>query len=157
VNNAPGRVPARAGSRYWIVKDVYTFRVTGAESGGAFALVDAAIEPGHGPPLHSHSSEEECFYIIDGEMWFEIDGRVVTAGPGAVVHAPRHSVHRFENKTDRPVHMLIWVAPSGLENYFAEIGDPAADPPGPPPEPDIARMLARAADYGLTFYLPETP
>src|ERR1700754_3843878 len=35
---------------------------------GAFALVEASVPPGGGPPPHLHTREDEAFYLLDGEL-----------------------------------------------------------------------------------------
>ena len=46
--------------------------------------------------------------------------------------------------------MLIVVSPSGLEKYFAEVGQAATGRPAPPVTPaDIEKLVAAAPRYGL--------
>ena len=51
-----------------VVGDVYRFLATGAETNGKYALWEAIVPPGGGPPPHVHSREEEGFYILEGEI-----------------------------------------------------------------------------------------
>jgi hypothetical protein len=45
---------AGEGRSLWVVGDRYTIKATGEETGGAFALVEALVPPGGGPPPHIH-------------------------------------------------------------------------------------------------------
>jgi hypothetical protein len=50
-----------------VVGDVYRFLATGAETNGKYALWEAIVLPGGGPPPHVHSREEEGFYIHEAD------------------------------------------------------------------------------------------
>jgi len=51
-----------------VVGDVYRFLATGEDTNGKYALLEAIVPPGGGPPPHVHSREEEGFYILEGEI-----------------------------------------------------------------------------------------
>jgi hypothetical protein len=53
--------------------------------------------------------------------------------------------------------MLVLATPAGLERFFAELGEPAVDrehPPVPSGPPDIERMMAITAKYGIEVVGP---
>ena len=53
--------------------------------------------------------------------------------------------------------MLIVVSPSGLEKFFAEVGQPVKDRSSPPPPvtpADIEKLLAVAPRYGIEIQPP---
>jgi len=105
-------------------------KVTGADSGGNFALGYLTAGPMSGPPLHMHTREDEWFYILKGEMTFQVGNERITAGPGTSIFAPRYVPHTWQNLTDEPVEALALVTPSNFENFLAEMtqakGDTAA-------------------------------
>jgi len=47
-----------------VVGDVYRFLATGEDTNGKYALFEAFVSPGGGPPLHVHSQEEEGFFSL---------------------------------------------------------------------------------------------
>jgi quercetin dioxygenase-like cupin family protein len=146
-----------AGTALAVLGDVYRFLVVGDDTAGRYALWEAVVAPGCGPPPHTHSREEEGFYVLDGEVTFTIGDERVVAGPGTFANMPTGSLHTFRNNTDRPVRMLISVAPAGLERMFFEVGRPL--PPGaqtaPPPTPqEVEQLLAAAPRYGIDIRLP---
>ena len=55
-----------------IVGDVYRFLVTGDDTNGKYAIWEAIVPPGGGPPPHVHSREEEGFYILEGEITLQV-------------------------------------------------------------------------------------
>lgn len=140
-----------------LVGDVYRFLATGEDTDGKYALWEALVPPGGGPPPHVHSREEEGFYVLEGEVTFTINGEQVVATAGTFSNMPVGTPHAFENESDRPARMLISVAPAGLEWMFSEVGvplDEGATTALPPAHEEIERLLAAAPRYGIEIKLP---
>jgi quercetin dioxygenase-like cupin family protein len=53
--------------------------------------------PGYGPGPHTHDSQVDSFYILEGELDFTLGNEVVRAGPGTFVSAPPGVVHGFKS------------------------------------------------------------
>lgn len=126
--------------------DVVCFKVTGDDCEGAYALCETTVPPGGGPPPHVHHREDETFYVIEGEFEFYAKGETIKAEAGSLVIAPRDIPHTFKNVGSTPGKMLILVRPAGFENFIAEFATLPYDQP-----PDVAKMAAIAAKYGLEF------
>jgi quercetin dioxygenase-like cupin family protein len=140
------------------VGDVYRFLATGEETADRYALFDAIVLPGGGPPLHVHSREEEGFYVLEGEVAFTIDGERLVATAGMFANVPIGTPHSFKNETDRSARMLISVAPAGLERMFLEVGvrlPEGATTADPPTQAEIARLLEVAPRYGVEIRAPD--
>ncbi len=139
-----------------IVGDIYRFLATGAETGGRYSIFEATVLPGGGPPPHIHRLEDETFYVLEGEITFQIADKRHVAGPGTFVHMPIGNQHAFRNETDQRARMLISFAPAGLENMFFEVGKDLKDgglPDEPSPE-ELGKLLETASRYGIEFELP---
>jgi quercetin dioxygenase-like cupin family protein len=146
------------GRRIAVVGDVYRFLVTGDETDGRYAMFEATVPPGGGPPPHIHSREEESFFILEGEITFQINDQRVIAEAGTFANMPVGSIHSFRNATDKPARMIISVAPAGLEKMFFEVGIPM--PPGAttapaPTQEEIAKLLQIAPQYGIEMKPPQ--
>ncbi|MFO0875905.1 MAG: cupin domain-containing protein [Gemmataceae bacterium] len=140
-----------------VVGDVYRFLATGDDTDGKYALWEALVPPGGGPPPHVHSLEEEGFYVLEGEVTFTINGERVVATAGMFANMPVGTPHAFKNESDHPARMLISVAPAGLERMFFEVGvslDDGTTTARPPAPEEIARLLAAAPRYGIQIQLP---
>jgi quercetin dioxygenase-like cupin family protein len=136
---------------------MYTFLVTGEESGGSYFTMEALVLPGGGPPLHIHHREEEQFYILEGTLSFQVGDRKIQAARGDFVHVPRGTVHAFRNEGTAVAKVLITYSPAGVEELFQEVFDPVTDRSAPPPpstEESVARFLAVESKYGLESILP---
>jgi quercetin dioxygenase-like cupin family protein len=139
-----------------VVGDVYRFLAVGEDTDGKYAVWEARVLPGGGPPPHVHSQEQEGFFVLEGEITFQVGDQRLVAGPGTFANMPVGTVHAFKNETARLSRLLIWVAPAGLERMFFEVGRPvAADAEAAPPTPEeMEKLLAAAPGYGIRILLP---
>ncbi len=142
-----------------VVGDVYRFLATGEDTDGKYALWEALVPPGGGPPPHVHGREEEGFYILEGEITFSIGDQRLVASAGMFANMPVGTPHSFKNESQKPARMLISVAPAGLEKMFFEFGVPL--PQGsttapPPRKEEIEKLLIVAPRYGIEIRLPQS-
>jgi mannose-6-phosphate isomerase-like protein (cupin superfamily) len=150
------RTPAE-GRTVAVVGDVYRFLATGEETQGKYAMFEAIVPPGGGPPLHVHTREEEAFYILEGEITFTVGEEQVVATAGMFANMPVGTPHSFKNESNRPAKMIITVAPAGLERMFLEAGVPVAQgamTASPPTKAEIEKLLAFAPKYGVEIKVP---
>ena len=141
-----GRTPAPLN----IVGEETRVKVGPADSEGALAVFHLVAPPMSGPPLHVHSREDEWFYVIEGELVFELDGARHTVGAGGSVWLRRGVVHRYQNFTATDARLLIATTPGGFSDYFVELS--AATPPGGMPPFEVLAGLGE--QYGLTTLGP---
>jgi quercetin dioxygenase-like cupin family protein len=142
-----------------VVGDVYRFLATGEDTGGRYALWEAVVPPGGGPPPHVHSREEEGFYVLEGEVTFTFNGERLLATAGTFANMPVGTPHSFKNESARPARMLISVAPAGLEQMFFEFGVPLAEGATtalPPTNEEIEKLRATAPRYGIEIMPPQS-
>ncbi len=140
-----------------VVGDAYRFLATGDDTNGKYALFEALVGPGGGPPPHVHSREEEGFYVLEGEITFTVNGERIVATAGTFANMPVGTAHSFKNESNKPAKMLISVAPAGLEKMFMKVGVPLAEGATtalPPTKEEIEQLLAVAPEYGIEIRLP---
>jgi quercetin dioxygenase-like cupin family protein len=140
-----------------VVGDVYRFLATGEDTNGKYALWEAIVSPGGGPPPHVHSREEEGFYILEGKITLTIGDKRLVASAGMFANMPVGTPHSFKNESSKPARLLISVAPAGLEQMFFEVGVPLAQGATnalPSTKEEIERLLAIAPKYGIEIRLP---
>jgi quercetin dioxygenase-like cupin family protein len=139
-----------------VVGDRYRFIAQGEQTNGRYALWEAIVFPGGGPPPHLHQREDEAFYVLDGEITFFTPEASFVAGSGDYVHLPLGGRHWFRNETDQPARVLIFSAPAGLEKMFYHVGIQVAtmDAPRSLPKPDEKQVLGEiAGSFGLEIGL----
>ncbi len=125
-------------------------KIAGRDVGDRAAMFHLTVPSMAGPPLHRHSREDEWFYVLDGEITIEIDGRRFEAGPGCTAYAARGTAHAFQNFRSESSHMLVTVAPAGLDRFFAEISSLNRGLP----TPDFEGVERLMKGYGLELLGP---
>jgi mannose-6-phosphate isomerase-like protein (cupin superfamily) len=101
------------------------------QSAGALSVIENAVPARwEGPPLHCHEFDE-TFYVLDGELTFQVQDELLTAGPGELVFAPGGVAHTLANGGEAPARYLLVCTPGGFERYFARLAAEHAgeDPP----------------------------
>ena len=93
-------------------------------TGGALSVFETSIDAG--PPLHVHDREDECFYVLDGELSVRCGSEVFDAARGSFVFLPHGRPHRFW-AANQPATLLIIAVPGGIEDYFRQINNAADD------------------------------
>lgn len=117
---------------------------------GRMAVFHLVAPPMSGPPLHVHSREDEFFYVLEGELVFEVDGVCHTVGEGGSVGLLRGVPHRYQNFTDRDARLLIVTTPGAFCGFFKDLS--AITPPGG--LPTMEQLQSLDATYGLTTLGP---
>src|SRR5438270_905474 len=129
------------GRSVWLGGMGVVFKVSGADTGGAFAVVEHPIEPGRLVLPHVHQHEDEYSYVLEGTVGARVGDREVVAGPGSYLIKPRGLMHTFWNAGPGPARLLEVISPAGFEAYFAELAE-AGDP---------GRRQELATKYGVTY------
>ncbi len=93
---------------------------TNETAGGLFVMDNTHLLPG-GPPLHLHLNQEEWFYVMEGEVVFQVGEQRVHLHAGDSVLAPRRVPHTFSSVGATPSRMIIAFCPAGkMEQYFRD-------------------------------------
>jgi quercetin dioxygenase-like cupin family protein len=157
-SSEPKIIPNGEGKHVWAMGVHVTIRITSEVTNGLYSVFEDVVPPGAGPPLHTHTKEDETMFILEGELEVTLGEQTHTVGPGTFIHMPRGAAHRFKNMKDRPVRMLLSYTPGGFEKWFTDIGTPATkDSQGKGPEikpEDIKRAVTAAEGYGVRFSTP---
>ena len=120
------------------------------ETGGAWSLFEEEVPLGVGPPLHSHDWDE-AYYVLEGEVDFEIDGQLVKSSAGDFTYLPRNTVHGFKGASSSPARVLIFAAPAHGSEFFHELSNEVRKLPE-----DAAKISAIGKRHGITF-MPTRP
>ncbi|WP_435007466.1 cupin domain-containing protein [Tundrisphaera lichenicola] len=145
------RLEPGGGLALWVLGSIYTFKARGRDTAGAYAIVEATVFEGQGPPPHIHHAEDECFFVLEGNFSFQYEDQSIEGGPGTFLRVPRGVLHTFRNAGHAPGRVLLTVAPAGLDEFWEKVGHPVSDPAQPPPDDpeEMERILELAPQYHL--------
>jgi quercetin dioxygenase-like cupin family protein len=141
------------GEPFWFLDALSIVRLSGAQTGGTFSLIEDRVPAGRATPFHVHRREDETFYVLEGEFSFFDGKRKIRGGPGTTVFLPRDIPHGFRSETAG--RLLILATPSGFDRFVAEAGVPAPRWELPAPaSPDFAKLTEIAAKYAIEILGP---
>lgn len=133
---------------------VFNFLAMGNETNGNQSLMKIVVERGAEPPAHTHSREDEAYFVISGCIRYMIGEDVLTVNAGEYVYLPKNVPHHFEIVSDR-AEVLMWISPAGLDEWFWDNSAPAPDgkplplQQGPPPPHVVEHFVSSLRQYGV--------
>ena len=140
------------GISYWLLTDLFTFKVVGEDTNGAYSVAEVDAGPELGPPPHIHRDSDESFFVLEGTFDFSLAGHAFSAGPGAFVHLPKGVVHTHRAGGGASAKALVIQAPAGVERFIEEAGQAATNTstrPAPPELAELGRIVAIAAKHHI--------
>ena len=146
----PVAVPSGEGEARWWFGSLAVIKATAADTGGQMTIVEVTEAPGAEAPLHVHHREDEGFWVLEGDVTFQVGDTTIEAHPGDYAFGPRHIPHRY-TVGDTGCRMLFICTPAGFENLVIAMSEPAGSRTLPPPseeEPDLKRIAAIAEAHG---------
>ena len=135
----------------WVLGDAYRLLHTSA----TYSLLDIQTAEQQGPPPHAHHREEESFFVLDGELAVELEGRHISLKAGEFLHIPIGARHSYKAVSPRGARHLTQLVPGGLEQFFRAIGH--EDNAAHDRNQDIRKLLELAPQYGLEIFLQNGP
>jgi quercetin dioxygenase-like cupin family protein len=113
-------------------------------SHGQVSMIESTMPAGaKGPPLHLHDFDE-AFYVLAGELTFQLGDELITAGPGELAFALRGVPHTLANRSNLSARFVIVCTPAGFEREFARraAAQAGVEPPSwaLQPIPEVTRV-----------------
>ena len=142
------------GRRWYFDVGIGSVCLSGADTGGAYCLLEIALAPGMSVHRHTHTREDEVYFVLAGELEVVVGKETFILKTGDTLMAPRNIPHQLRNSGEIENHYLLVFSPSGFEEFLKATAVPApanaAAPTEPPPVP-VQNVHALAADYGIQF------
>ena len=135
---------------YLPVLDV-VHKVRAGATGGSLVIDEWGLASGEMIPPHTHAREDECSFVLEGELTCYVDGEVVVAPAGSYVVKPRAVPHAFYNAGTENVRVMEILTPGGgFEGYFDDYEQIVS---GEMDEDQRRRARAELGErYGITWH-----
>ena len=146
--------------RYYFDVAIGSVCLSGEDTGGKYCLIEASLAPGIGVPRHTHTREDETYYVTSGELEVIVGNEVFVLKTGDSLMAPRDIPHELRNSGGTTNSYLLVFSPSGFEGFVMATALPAPDNAVAPTErqlhvddPAIAiqNVHRLATEYGIIF------
>ena len=127
----PMATPKGEGEARWWFAALAEIKVTAEQTGGLLSIVEVTEPPNAAGPLHVHHREDEGFWILDGDVTFEVGDTTIRASAGDFAFGPRDIPHRY---TAGPsgCRMLFIMTPGEFDNLVRDMSVPAQSRTLPP-------------------------
>ena len=145
------------GEARWWLGGLSTVKATGKETDGRYTLVEV-LEPEGEQPFHVHHREDEGFWVLEGELTFEVGEETIKASAGSFLFGPKDVPHRYTVESG-PARMLFILSPAGFEKFVYATSEPAKEltlppqPEGEPSETEMEQLGAVARQYGAELLI----
>jgi quercetin dioxygenase-like cupin family protein len=140
--------------RYYFDVGIGSICLSGADTGGAYCLLEVSLASGISVPRHTHTREDEAYYLLSGELEVIVGDEAFILRTGDTLIAPRNIPHQLRNSGNIENHYLLMFSPSGFEEFLKATAVPALDDaiaPTEPPAVAVRNVLELAAGYGIHF------
>jgi len=160
INRAPSIKHQPRTKRYYFDVAIGSVCLTGADTGGAYCLLEVSLAPGISVPRHTHTREDESYYVTAGELEVIVGKEVFVLKAGDSLMAPRDIPHELRNSGSTANHYLLVFSPSGFENFVMATALPAPDDTVAPterqlrvddPAAAVKNVHKLASEYGIRF------
>ncbi len=138
------------GEAHWWFGSLAVTRLAAAQTAGLMSIVEITEPPGAQAPLHVHHREDETFYVLEGDVTFEVGETTFAARAGDVAFGPRDVPHAYTVGA-AGCRMLFILTPGGFEAAIATMSTPARSrvlPPASEGPPDLSGLEGEIASYG---------
>ena len=94
--------------------------------GRGVAFTEYTTRKGEEPPDHTHATEDEMFYVINGELTFRCRGESFDVSDGGFMYLPQRIEHGYTIRSEGPVRLIVVTFPTreaGGEGWGGFIAD----------------------------------
>jgi uncharacterized cupin superfamily protein len=133
-----------------------THKIGCTDLGGRLLILEGVVPPGAIAHPHTHSREDECSFVIDGEVTYLIGDTTLHVGTGGYVAKPRGLRHAFWNASDKPARIMEIHTPATFDSYYDELGA-VFESTQPDSEDFVTAFDGLANRYGLVVHWDQMP
>src|SRR5262249_60852657 len=154
IRKAPSIRHQPRAKRYYFDVGLGSVCLSGTDTEGVYCLLEVSLAPGMAVPRHTHTREDEVYFVLAGELEATVGEEIFVFQLGDPLCAPRDVPHQLRNSGTSENHFLLVYSPSGFEEFISATAVPAPDnavAPTEPPKVAVQKVHELAANYGILF------
>jgi len=99
--------------------NILDVKISGSDTDGHLAIFEqTSLSQGKGTPLHIHHLQDEIFYVLEGEYYFQMGDEKFSLTKGDSIFLPRKVAHAWTQVSETG-KMTVTMQPAGkLEDFF---------------------------------------
>ena len=104
-------------------------KISGSDTDGGFAMFEqTSLSQGKGTPLHVHHFQDEVFYVVEGNYFFQAGEDKYHLGAGDSIFLPMKIPHAWTQVSEKG-KMTVTFQPAGkMESFFTTVAALNHDP-----------------------------
>jgi quercetin dioxygenase-like cupin family protein len=152
--------PAATSTQHlWFLDSLVTVRVRHADGDDGISVLESLAPHGASPPLHVHSTEDETFHVLAGELRVRAGDAEVKLGAGETILAPKGVPHTYRVESREGARWLVITSRGDFERFVHALSRPAErpelpTPQGPPTPEQVQALTVTAREHGIEFVGP---
>ena len=129
-----------------------------AENTGEVTIFEFVLPPrSPGSPPHTHSGEDEYFYVTEGQLSVLSGDEIVVLESGDFAALNRGNTHMFWNASNQTTRLIMITTGASFEAFISGVGPALAEAQPASPEAAGAVIGQMAAKYGITISMDRMP
>lgn len=89
----------------------FTLKASEVQSGNGAAFLEYRTERGEEPPDHTHRTEDEMFYVLEGSVTFRCGEETFDVEKGGFIFLPAGVKHGYTIRSEEAVRLIVVTAP----------------------------------------------
>lgn len=115
-----------------------------AESPNRMAVMRVEVPAGGSVPLHSHATEEEAYFVLDGTLEMTVGSVEIRLQANDFAHVPPDTAHGYRNPGPATTRFLAWTVGGPIDEFFVAMSQSVRRMPE-----DAPRMLELMDSFGV--------
>ena len=103
----------------------YQIKAGTEDTEGRFSFLEVAVT--HDIPRHIHHTDDEAFYLLEGELEVEFEGEKYSVTPGMFMLLPHGVPHQVKVVSQTPPRLLQVSSPGGFEHFLEDLIEVQSD------------------------------
>jgi quercetin dioxygenase-like cupin family protein len=148
-----------ASQQLWFLDTLVTVRVAHDEGGDGISVLESRAPYGDSPPLHIHHTEDEAFYVLEGQLRIRAGETDLLIGPGEAARGAAGVPHSYRVESSEGARWLVVTTRGDFERFVRMLGRPAdrtalPTPQGPPTPEQVEALAVAAREHGIELVGP---
>ncbi len=122
-----------------VTMNVLDIKIAGSDTENGIAVFEQiGLTPNGGPPLHIHPFQDEWFYVIEGEYYFQVGEEKFQMKAGDTIFLPKKVPHAFIQLSEKGKMIVSYLPAGKMESFFKVTSEWTA----PPKKEEVAKVFA---------------
>jgi quercetin dioxygenase-like cupin family protein len=150
---------ARISRQLWFFDQLLIVRIAHADGKDGISMFESAGPYGTSPPLHVHRTEDEAFYVLEGELRVKAGDADFRVRAGEAALAPVGVPHTYRVESREGARWLNVTTHGDFERFARALSRPAErnelpPPQGPPTPEQLQALVVAGRQHGIELTGP---